>query len=204
LIRVSTSDGRVPCDASDGRRTPARPASHLWNVSVDVLRRTRRNAHAIRGIAPDVTIGPRAAVRAGAHPYQGRGKKARVQETGDLPSGTMKRAAQLSISEQTEGQERILSLKGSADILSMSAIQDCLARSSREAIRLLMVDLSETDFINSPVWAVITLYARKQRDKSRVAIVGMSERIKGSFEMMGLQKELLNFVDVETARKALL
>ena len=130
-------------------------------------------------------------------------KKARVRETGDLPSGRMKRAAQLNISERTEGQERILSLKGSADILSISALQDCLARSSREAIRLLLVDLSETDFINSPVWAVITLYARKQRDKSCVAIVGMSERIKGSFEMMGLQKELLNFVDIETARKAL-
>jgi anti-anti-sigma factor len=137
-------------------------------------------------------------------PTKSRGKKARVQETGDLPSDTMKRAAQLTISERTEGQERILSLKGSADILSISPVQDCLARSSREAIRLLLVDLSETDFINSPVWAVITLYARKQRDKSRVAIVGMSERIKGSFEMMGLQKELPNFVDIETARKALL
>jgi hypothetical protein len=81
----------------------------------------------------------------------------------------MKRAAQLSISERTEGQERILSLKGSADILSISAVQDCLARASREEIRLLLVDLSE-----------------------------------GSFEMMGLQKELLNFVDMEAARKALL
>jgi anti-anti-sigma factor len=116
----------------------------------------------------------------------------------------MKRPAQLSISERTEGQERTLGLKGSADILSISAVQDCLARASREAIQLLLVDLSETDFINSPVWAVITLYARKQRDKSRVAIVGMSERIKGSFEMMGLQKELFNFADIETARKALL
>jgi hypothetical protein len=32
----------------------------------------------------------------------------------------------------------------------------------------------------------------------------MSERIKGSFEMMGLQKELLVFTDVETARRELL
>ena len=51
---------------------------------------------------------------------------------------------------------------------------------------------------------MITLYARKQREQSRVAIVGMSERIKGSFEMMGLQKELLTFADVETARRELL
>ena len=116
----------------------------------------------------------------------------------------MKRAAQLRISEKIEGQDRILSFQGSADILSMPSVQELLSRYSREKIRLLMVDLSETEFINSPVWAVITLYARKQRDQSRVAIIGMSERIKGSFEMMGLQKELLTFADVETARRELL
>src|SRR5260370_22128154 len=40
--------------ASDGRYTPARPASHLWSASVDVLRRTRRNAYTIKGAAPEV------------------------------------------------------------------------------------------------------------------------------------------------------
>jgi anti-anti-sigma factor len=128
-------------------------------------------------------------------------KKARVQQCGELRSDTMKRAAQLRISEKAEGQDRILSFQGSADILSMPAVQEILSRYSREEIRLLLIDLSGTEFINSPVWAVITLYARKRRDQSRVAIIGMSERIKGSFEMMGLQKELLTFPDVETARR---
>ena len=40
--------------ASDGRCTPARPASHVWNASVDVLRRTRRNAYPIKGAAPEL------------------------------------------------------------------------------------------------------------------------------------------------------
>jgi hypothetical protein len=48
---------------------PARPGSHVWNASVDVLRRTRRNADTISGAAPDATIGRPAAVRAGARPY---------------------------------------------------------------------------------------------------------------------------------------
>jgi hypothetical protein len=39
LIRVSTSDGLVWRTASDGRYTPARPASHIWKGSVDMLRR---------------------------------------------------------------------------------------------------------------------------------------------------------------------
>ena len=34
--------------------TPARPASHVRNASVDVLRRMRRNAYTIRGAAPDL------------------------------------------------------------------------------------------------------------------------------------------------------
>ena len=116
----------------------------------------------------------------------------------------MKRAGQLRISEKIEGRDRILGFHGSADILSMPVVQELLSRYSREDVRLLLVDLSETEFINSPVWAVITLYARKRDKQSRVAIVGMSDRIKGSFEMMGLQKELLTFADVETARRELL
>jgi anti-anti-sigma factor len=116
----------------------------------------------------------------------------------------MKRAAQLRIDEKIEGQDRILSLQGSADILAMPAVQELLSRYGKEDIRLLLIDLSGTEFINSPVWAVITLFARKRRNESRVAIVGMSQRIKGSFEMMGLQKELQTFPDLETARRELL
>ena len=116
----------------------------------------------------------------------------------------MKRAAQLRIDEKIDGQDRILSLHGSADILAMPTMQELLSRYNKEDIRLLLIDLSGTEFINSPVWAVITLFARKRRNESRVAIVGMSPRIKGSFEMMGLQKELQTFPDLETARGELL
>jgi anti-anti-sigma factor len=135
--------------------------------------------------------------------------KAFLQKSSRSPGGRftlakVKRAAQLRIDERTEDRDKILSLKGSADILSMPAVQEILSRCSRQEVRLLLIDLSETEFINSPVWAVITLYARKQREKSRVAIIGMSDRIRGSFEMMGLQKELETFADVETARKAML
>jgi anti-anti-sigma factor len=116
----------------------------------------------------------------------------------------MKRPAQLRIDEKIEGRDRILSFKGSADILAMPAVQGFLNRYSKEDIRLLLIDLSETEFINSPVWAVITLFARKRQNECRVAIVGMSSRIRGSFEMMGLQKELPAFVDIEAARGELL
>ena len=40
--------------ASDGSCTRARLASHVWNASVDVRRRTRRNAYTIRRAAPEL------------------------------------------------------------------------------------------------------------------------------------------------------
>jgi len=115
----------------------------------------------------------------------------------------MKRSAQLTIEEKVEGQDRVLSLRGSADILSMPTIQDLLNRYRKEKIRLVVIDLSATEFINSPVWAVITLYARKKSDECRLVIVGMSERIKGSFEMMGLHRELQTYDSAELARAEL-
>jgi hypothetical protein len=72
LIRVRTSDGHVRWSASDGSCTPARPASPVWNASVNVLRRTRRNADTPSGAAPEVTSGGPVAVRAGARPYHCR------------------------------------------------------------------------------------------------------------------------------------
>jgi hypothetical protein len=39
-------------------------------ASVDVVRRTRRNADTLKGAAAEVTIARPDAVRAGAHPYQ--------------------------------------------------------------------------------------------------------------------------------------
>src|SRR5215471_521799 len=129
------------------------------------------------------------------------GSRSTVRESRFLP---MKRPTQLRIDEKVEGRDRILSFKGSADILAMPAVQGFLSRYGKEDIRLLLIDLSETEFINSPVWAVITLFARKRQNECRVAIVGMSARIRGSFEMMGLQKELPAFVDIEAARGELL
>jgi anti-anti-sigma regulatory factor len=108
--------------------------------------------------------------------------------------------AQLQVKEMADGQYRILFLGGSADILCLPLLQDLFARFSRENVHSLLIDLSATKFINSPVWAVITLFARRQPEKGRVAIIGMPERIRGSFEMMGLQRELQTFPTLEEAR----
>ncbi|MBV8900710.1 MAG: STAS domain-containing protein [Verrucomicrobia bacterium] len=115
----------------------------------------------------------------------------------------MKPAPRLTVEEKREGRDRILKLQGTADILGLPTLQDLFARLSKEDIRLLAVDLSATGFINSPVWAVITLYARRPSSSTRVAIIGMPDRIRGSFEMMGLQRELCTYPTLAAARQDL-
>ena len=48
----------------------------------------------------------------------------------------MKRLAPLTIEERVEGPDRLVLLRGSADILCLPAIQDLFGRYSKEKIRL--------------------------------------------------------------------
>ncbi|HEY0791232.1 MAG TPA: STAS domain-containing protein [Chthoniobacterales bacterium] len=115
----------------------------------------------------------------------------------------MKPAPRLTVDEKKEGPDRVLTFQGTADILCLQALQDRFDRLARENVRLLAINLAATDFINSPVWAVITLYARTRAHTARVAIVGMPDRIRESFEMMGLQKELASYPNLAAARDGL-
>jgi anti-anti-sigma regulatory factor len=131
-----------------------------------------------------------------------RAKKARVKKRAEIYFARMP-VAHLVVEERIEGRDRILSLRGLADIRCISTVQSFLMKYGKEDIRLLLIDLSATEFINSPVWAAITLYACKKDHGSAVAIIGMPQRIRGSFEMMGLHKELQTFPTAEVARKEL-
>jgi hypothetical protein len=70
LIRVSASDGRVRCTASDGRCTPARPASQVRNTRLRTCCAGRAGP-CIRSEALHrvLTFGRLTADRAGARPY---------------------------------------------------------------------------------------------------------------------------------------
>jgi hypothetical protein len=92
MIRFSSSDGPVPCTAYASSCTPARPGSLVRNASLDVLRRTRRNADTIIGAAPDMTGGHPAAVRVGARPYQ----RISIVESNDQTQGLLRRNAAFS------------------------------------------------------------------------------------------------------------
>src|SRR5690348_16269230 len=109
----------------------------------------------------------------------------------------MKPAPRLKVEETAEGPDRILRFRGTADILCLPALQDLFARLDAERPRLLAIDLSGTEFINSPVSAVLTLFARKRASAVHVAVIGMPDRIRGSFEMMGLQRELRTYPSLD-------
>jgi anti-anti-sigma regulatory factor len=121
---------------------------------------------------------------------------------GKLPWAEVKNPERLTVQEIIEGQDLLLSFAGTADILCVQRLQHLFDGYLRREFRILAIDLSKTDFINSPVWAIITLFAKK-KPGVRVFIVGMTARIRGSFEMMGLSRELPAYPTLADARLAL-
>jgi anti-anti-sigma regulatory factor len=125
------------------------------------------------------------------------------KRSGVCQPARLEAATHFIVEERVEGRDRVLLLRGFADILCIPMLQRLLRQYRKEKIRLLLIDLSKTEFINSPVWAAITLYACQNRPSPIVAIVNMSERIRGSFEMMGLYEELPTFPTIEAAKQQL-
>jgi anti-anti-sigma regulatory factor len=121
---------------------------------------------------------------------------------GKLPWPQVKNPERFTVQEIIEGPDLLLSFAGTADILCVQRLQSLFDGYLRRELRTLAVDLSKTDFINSPIWAIITLFAKK-KPSVRVFIVGMSARIRGSFEMMGLSRELPAYATLADARAAL-
>jgi anti-anti-sigma regulatory factor len=104
--------------------------------------------------------------------------------------------------EETFGVDRVVRFFGNADLLSLPMVQTLFQGLEHEVFRALLVDLSATQFINSPVWAVITLFSRK-KNRVKIIVVGMPDPIQGSFEMMGLDQVFASFRSIEEAQAAL-
>ena len=114
----------------------------------------------------------------------------------------MKNPERFTVQEIIVGPDLLLGFAGTADILCVQWLQHLFDGYLRREFRILAIDLSQTDFINSPVWAIITLFAKK-KPGVRVIVVGMTARIRGSFEMMGLSRELPAYSTLADARAAL-
>jgi anti-anti-sigma regulatory factor len=106
------------------------------------------------------------------------------------------------VTEETFGVDRVVRFFGNADLLSLPMLQTLFQGLEHEVFRALLVDLSATQFINSPVWAVITLFSRK-KNRVKIMIVGLPDPIQGSFEMMGLDQVFTSFRSIEEAQAAL-
>jgi anti-anti-sigma regulatory factor len=106
------------------------------------------------------------------------------------------------VAEETVGADRLIRFAGKADLLSIPLLEPLFKRLERERYRALFIDLSATQFINSPVWALITLFSRKKKDAG-IVVVGMSDPIQNSFEMMGLNQTFASFPTLQEAQAAL-
>lgn len=93
----------------------------------------------------------------------------------------------------------LLRLGGAADLLAFEKIEKALNQLG-DRIPLLVVDLTDVNFINTPVWALFCQYADSALETGRKFFVaGMSDKVRAAYEMMGLSDFIPAFPDAASA-----
>jgi anti-anti-sigma factor len=94
-----------------------------------------------------------------------------------------------------------LALTGELDLLSAPAFDDALVAVEGEKWPLVILDLSQLDFIDSSGLRLIArAHARAQQDGRRVVVVQGNETIERVFELTHLDDAIEIVDDVEQAR----
>ncbi len=104
------------------------------------------------------------------------------------------------VTEKREGDARVLGLQGDADLAAVPAIQERLHAAMEETVSYLVVDFSGTDFVNTPVWAlVVEYYQHTLKTGTRLALAGLHGRVLASFEIVRLGEFVKSYASVEEA-----
>ena len=94
----------------------------------------------------------------------------------------------------------VISMHGDADLAAVPLIQEKLHERMNGAISGLVLDFSNTGFVNTPVWAlVVEYYQHTLSSGSSFALAGMTGRVLASFEIVRLGEFVRYFETVEEA-----
>lgn len=85
--------------------------------------------------------------------------------------------------EETYSWGRILRFAGEADFLAVPAVWQLLKGLLGKHIPLLVVDLSGVTFLNTPFWAAMQRYQLDGHPGSRLALCGMNEVLRATFDI---------------------
>lgn len=93
-----------------------------------------------------------------------------------------------------------MSLRGDADLAAVPVIQEHLHAAMAEMVPYLVIDFTGTDFVNTPVWAlVVEYYQHTLKTGTRLALAGLHGRVLASFEIVRLGEFVKSHATVEEA-----
>lgn len=99
------------------------------------------------------------------------------------------------------GQADVLKVSGEIDSHFSPRLLAVLRVKLHEHHPLLFLDCSELDYIGSRGMAALVEYVRDaNKFGGRLAIIGLKPKLRGLFEIVGLDKHLLLYEDISEAR----
>jgi anti-sigma B factor antagonist len=104
---------------------------------------------------------------------------------------------------ERSGDEAIIRLTGSCTMLVAGQLGDCLLRLASESVRLIIIDMSGLDFIESTgLGGIVAGYLRLRRCQGELRIVAPSPAIRQLLELTRLTQLFSVHPNIDIARKA--
>jgi len=110
----------------------------------------------------------------------------------------------MELAETTEGSLVILNLKGDIDLQHSPKLRDLLRSKVKSKCPALVVDFTDVNYIDSSGLATFVEYYQGARQFSgKVALAGMSNRVKSVFDLVRLSEVFPIFPTLDEAKKSL-
>jgi anti-anti-sigma factor len=99
------------------------------------------------------------------------------------PSLVMYLSAYLSCNRRQFENGLIVEFIGEMDFAAVPGVRKLLKQLLQEEISLLVVDLSQVTFLNTPMWAALQCYQLDAQPRLRLVLCGMSEALRSAFDI---------------------
>ena len=101
---------------------------------------------------------------------------------------------------QLENGGYLISLEGEADLAAAPEFQASVRKVIGLSVPFLIVDFSQTTFVNTPIWAVLVeYYQHANANGSKLAVTGLEDRVLDSFNVVQFGEFISHYPSVEEA-----
>ena len=106
----------------------------------------------------------------------------------------------MTLEEESRDSAEVLHLVGEADLAAVPAIQGKLREKMKSGVDLLIIDFSQTTFVNTPVWALVVEYFQHTLKKKKTfALSGLEGRVLASFDIVRLGEFVDHYPTIDEA-----